>query len=173
MVMKTKKTKKSKGQRGNTTYGHGARKKWMGSGGHGGKGMSGTGKRADHKKSLVIKLYGNDYFGKQGITCRSTQRKKAKEINLREIQQNLESLMKKFGKGTILVLKKYKILGDGELSSKLEIKAKAFTASAKEKIEAAGGKAIVIEEKKKITENKENHESKEAPKKEKAVAKKK
>ncbi len=39
---------------------------------------------------------------------------------------------------------KLKILGTGELSKKLEVKAHGFTASAKEKIEKAGGKAEVI-----------------------------
>ena len=38
-----------------------------------------------------------------------------------------------------------KVLGNGELTAKIEVKANAFSASAKEKIEAAGGKAIVIE----------------------------
>ncbi|MCR4890770.1 MAG: 50S ribosomal protein L15 [Lachnospiraceae bacterium] len=37
-----------------------------------------------------------------------------------------------------------KILGDGELNKKLTVQANAFSASAKEKIEAAGGKAEVI-----------------------------
>ena len=37
-----------------------------------------------------------------------------------------------------------KILGQGEISKKLTVKANAFSASAKEKIEAAGGKAEVI-----------------------------
>ena len=37
-----------------------------------------------------------------------------------------------------------KILGNGEISKKLTVKANAFSASAKEKIEAAGGKAEVI-----------------------------
>ncbi len=37
-----------------------------------------------------------------------------------------------------------KILGNGELKKKLTVKANAFSASAKEKIEAAGGKAEVI-----------------------------
>lgn len=37
-----------------------------------------------------------------------------------------------------------KILGNGELTSKLTVKAKKFTKSAIEKIEAAGGKAEVI-----------------------------
>jgi large subunit ribosomal protein L15 len=37
-----------------------------------------------------------------------------------------------------------KILGNGTISKKLTVKASAFSASAKEKIEAAGGKAEVI-----------------------------
>ncbi len=37
-----------------------------------------------------------------------------------------------------------KILGNGELTKKLTVQAKSFSASAKEKIEAAGGKAEVI-----------------------------
>ena len=37
-----------------------------------------------------------------------------------------------------------KILGNGELTKKLTVKASAFSASAKEKIEAAGGKAEVV-----------------------------
>ena len=46
-----------------------------------------------------------------------------------------------------LVAKKYdgiRILGNGELSKKLNVKAAGISASAKEKIEAAGGKAEVI-----------------------------
>lgn len=38
-----------------------------------------------------------------------------------------------------------KILGDGEISRAITVHAHRFTASAKEKIEAAGGHAIVIE----------------------------
>ena len=42
------------------------------------------------------------------------------------------------------VLDGVKILGNGELSKKLTVKATVFSAAAKEKIEAAGGKAEVI-----------------------------
>ena len=38
-----------------------------------------------------------------------------------------------------------KVLGNGELTAALQVKANAFSASATSKIEAAGGKAIVIE----------------------------
>lgn len=37
-----------------------------------------------------------------------------------------------------------KVLGEGELTKKLTVKATVFSASAKEKIEAAGGKAEVV-----------------------------
>ena len=39
-----------------------------------------------------------------------------------------------------------KILGNGELTAKLEVSADAFSKSAIQKIEAAGGKAIIVEE---------------------------
>ena len=38
-----------------------------------------------------------------------------------------------------------KVLGDGELTKKLDVKLQAYSASAKEKIEAAGGKAEGVE----------------------------
>ena len=76
--MKIKKRKKSSRMHGKKmgTHGWGARKKHKKSGHKGGKGMSGSGKRADHKKSLVIKLYGHKYFGKQGITSKGTKKDK-------------------------------------------------------------------------------------------------
>ena len=46
-------------------------------------------------------------------------------------------IIKKIGAGI-------KIMGDGELNKKLTVQANKFTATAKEKIEAAGGKAEVI-----------------------------
>ena len=70
---------------------------------------------------------------------------------------NLETLDKLFNDGdavsmeTLLekgVIRKelngLKVLGRGEITKKLTVKAAIFSASAKEKIEAAGGKAEVI-----------------------------
>ncbi|QDU93192.1 50S ribosomal protein L15 [Lignipirellula cremea] len=45
-----------------------------------------------------------------------------------------------------------KILGDGELTKKLKVTANRFSASAKEKIEKAGGEAIVIRSIKPVAE---------------------
>ena len=97
-MKKTHKRKKYSRAHGKNmgTAGWGSRKKHRSSGNRGGRGMAGSGKRADHKKTLITKLYGNTYFGKQGITSRGTKKDKRKRINLEQIQQNIE----KYGKKT-------------------------------------------------------------------------
>jgi large subunit ribosomal protein L15 len=69
---------------------------------------------------------------------------------------NVGSLAKRFPSGTVDLaalqnagmvprsLKTVKILGEGELPQKLNVKASAFSASAKEKIEKAGGTVEVV-----------------------------
>ncbi len=143
--MITKKRKKASRQHGRNmgTHGGGARKKRKGSGHRGGKGMSGSGKRADHKKTLVIKLYGNKYFGKQGITSRGTKRDTRKRINLGQIEMNLEKYGKKGKEGWEIDLKDYKILGTGEVQNKLIIKAKEASKSAIEKVKKKGGEILL------------------------------
>lgn len=142
--MKIKKTKKSKKKRGTSTHGHGARKKWKKSGHRGGTGMAGTGKRADQKKTLIIKKYGNKYFGKQGITSRKTEKRKNLVINLDDIEKNLDNLIEKYGKNGWLELKEFKILGDGEIKTNLKIKAREISKGALDKIKKAGGEVEVL-----------------------------
>jgi len=125
------------------THGRGARKKAQGSGHRGGKGMSGSGKRADHKKTLITKLYGNKYFGKQGVTSRGTKKDKTDKINLQQIEINLEKYANRKGNAWEINLKKYKILGTGEVKNKLIITAKAASKSAIEKVKKMGGEIIV------------------------------
>ena len=147
--MKTKKRRKSSRMSGRNmgTHGRGARKKAQGTGHRGGKGMSGSGKRADHKKTLVTNLYGGKYFGKQGVTSRGTKRDTRQRINLNQIELNLE----KYEKDGKINLKNYKILGTGEVKSKLVIEAKEASKSAIEKVKKAGGE-IILPEKKKANE---------------------
>lgn len=130
--------------RGTGTHKGGARKKRKKSGHKGGVGMAGSGKRADQKKTLITKLYGHGYFGKQGITSRKTQRDKRQRINLGEIELHLEKYGKKIGEKWEINLEKYKILGAGELTKKdkLIIKAKEASLSAINKIKKAGGEII-------------------------------
>ena len=153
--MKTKKRKKSSRMHGKGmgTHGWGARKKHKKSGHRGGKGMSGSGKRGDQKKTLVTKLYGNKYFGKQGITSRGTKRDTRKRINLGDIEKNLEKYGKKSGDKFEINLSDYKILGDGKVlqggvphkgaKNKLIIKAKEASKSAIEKVKKMGGEIIL------------------------------
>jgi large subunit ribosomal protein L15 len=146
--MKLKKRKKAGRMHGHAmgTHGWGARKKHISSGNRGGFGMSGTGKMAGHKKTYITKLYGTEYFGKQGITSRGTAKNKENVINIWDLVKNLESLKKKFmNKSGVIDMGDYKILGDGEIKEKITIKAKAASQSAIEKIEKAGGKIIIPE----------------------------
>ena len=153
MTMKTKKRKRSSRMhgRGMGTHGRGSRKKAKKSGHHGGPGMAGSGKRADHKKSLVINLYGNSYFGKQGITSRGTKRDTRQRISLRNVELNLESyvkkgIAKKSGEKYEVDLRKYKILGsskDYKPKKKMVIKAMEASESAMELVKSAGGEIVL------------------------------
>ncbi|MEK6847853.1 MAG: uL15 family ribosomal protein [Nanoarchaeota archaeon] len=156
-LKKTKKRKKASRMhgRGAGTHGWGARKKHKKSGHRGGKGMAGTGKRADQKKTLVTKLYGHNYFGKQGITSRGTEKDKRLRINLRDIELGIESLIKrgvakKTEKGIEINLPSYKILDVSKEylpKNKLVIKAKEASKSAAEKVKKAGGEIILSKKK--------------------------
>ncbi len=143
--MKLKKRRKSSRMHGQNmgSHGRGARKKGKGTGHRGGKGMSGSGKRADHKKTLITAKYGHSYFGKQGITSRGTKKDKRKRINLQDIEQNLAKYGKKTGEKWEIDLKNYKILGKGEVKNKLIIKAKEASKSAIDKIKKGGGEIIL------------------------------
>ena len=105
--------------------------------------MHGSGKRADHKKTLVIKLYGHGYFGKRGIKSKGSKKDKGNRINLQLIEKNLQKYGKKTDKGFEVNLNSYKILGTGEVKNKLIIKAKEASKSAIEKVKKAGGDIIL------------------------------
>jgi len=153
-ITKRKKSSRMHG-RGRGSNGRGERKRGRKKGEKGGKGMAGTGKRADQKKTLITKLYGHSYFGKQGITSKKTQRDKRKRINLREIQMNPEKYGKKTSKGWEIELKEYKILGEGDIKDKIFIKAKEASKSAIEKIKKAGGEIIFQKKEEKVEAKKE------------------
>lgn len=84
---------------------------------------------------------------KRGFTCRNSKEIVGINVSALEVFDN-DSVV------TVDVLKEkgiisnpkdgVKILGNGELTKKLTVQVNAFSASAKEKIEALGGKAEVI-----------------------------
>lgn len=133
--MKVKKRKKSSRFRGTHTHGRGFKKKARGSGHRGGVGMAGTGKRGDQRKTLVLNLFGNDYFGKDK-TLRKKPKIKLKSINLRDIVQ-------KYSSKEAIKLKGYKVLGEGDVNTKLTITASAASQSAIDKVKKAGGDIII------------------------------
>ena len=143
--MVKKRSKRSR-LRGRKTCGWGSRKKHRGSGSRGGKGMAGTGKRSGHHKTFILRYF-KEYFGKRGFV--PIRENGLKVINLDLIERSLNKMIKegtakKTPKGIELNLPKYKILGAGELKSKLIIKAGSFSESAKEKIEKIGGTAEIV-----------------------------
>jgi len=141
MGFKIKKEKKNRRYRGSKGCGGGFRQKRRGKGSHGGKGMSGTGKRSSQKMQfgqIVAKNAGFEkYFGKSGYTSASTAKNKKDELNLDDIQKTL-------GHQKEIVLEGYKILGRGE-GFKSVIKAETASKSAIEKMEKAGGKIVIKE----------------------------
>lgn len=157
--MKTKKRKKVSRMhgRGRGSHGWGERKKHKKKGHRGGKGMAGTGKRGDQKKTLITKLYGHGYFGKQGITSKSTKKDKRKRINIQDIQLKIAAYGKKSGDKWEINLEGYKILGKGNVKDKLIIRAQAASKSALNKVKAAGGEITIQKAEK---EKKIKHESK-------------
>ncbi|MEK6919062.1 MAG: uL15 family ribosomal protein [Nanoarchaeota archaeon] len=169
--MKLHKRKKPSRHRGTRTAGWAMKKHKGGKGNSGGKGMAGTGKRADHKKSWVL-VNQYPYFGKQGFTSKGTENRSNDVYNLDDIEGMLLSNKAKNG---VLELKQYKVLGDGEITQKAKIHAKAFSKSAKEKIQAAGGEAIVVAQKRNEPKegNKEFLEEKKAAKEKKTTTEKK
>jgi len=165
-LKKTHKSKKSKKQvgKGMGTHGRGARKAGKDKGHKGGLGMAGSGKRADQHKSKIINMYGNDYFGKSGVTSRSTKKDKRDRINLFDIQN-------KYKPGEVN-LESYKILGEGEIKDKFTIKAKEASKTAIEKVEKAGGKIVFPEKNQSVKETEKPAEKKTSGEKEKKEDKK-
>lgn len=148
--MRIKKRRKSVRYKGWQTAKRGKSHRTRGSGNQGGVGMSGTGKRADQKKTLVIKLTGgNNYFGKDKALRRGNVPKKLNIINLSSVS------LKTPDKSGIIDLTGYKILGEGELKEKFKIKASSASASAKDKIEKSGSELVLVNSEEKVEKKKE------------------
>lgn len=141
--MVVRKRKKLSRRRGHRTHGWGAAKKHRGAGNRGGRGMAGSGKRADQKKPSIIKEYGTKYFGKKGFV--SKIRKKVNAVNLSYVEKNLSKFEK--GKdGYNINLGKIgvnKLLGSGYVKNKLIITVDSASKRAIEKVKKTGGDVIV------------------------------
>lgn len=137
MKMVVRRKKKVRKMRGRRSYGYGSHKKHRGGGSRGGRGQAGMHK---HKWSYVT-TYEPDRFGKRGFKQPSAVSKKVKAVNV----SNLEKLAGEKKTLNLQELGYDKVLGSGKIGSALEVTAASFSKGAIEKIEAAGGKVIVIE----------------------------
>lgn len=142
------KKRKNKKMRAETTHGYGAMKKHRGAGNRGGKGMAGSGKRADQKKPSIIKQFGlSTYFGKRGFKRPQGIKADVTVTNLDFLDAHLEQYLAKGqvtkeGDSFVVDLEKLgfqKLLGRGKLTHKIKISAPSLSASAIKKIEEAGG----------------------------------
>jgi len=148
MYMSAERRKKVRKLRGSRTHGWGHPKKHRGKGSRGGVGNSGKGKRGQHKMSLLNSL-GIKNIGAHGFKRPQEVIANVVTINLRDVEARLDKWVKKGlatdEKGIITVdmdkIGVTKVLGAGRVLRKLNIKADRISASAKEKIEKAGGKA--------------------------------
>ncbi len=121
--------KKSRKYLGNRRWGAGNIKNNRGSGDRGGVGKAGR----KHKWTYIVK-YAPDTIGKKGFA----------RVKVRMKEVNLDYINEKFGNEKEVNLYGYKVLGGGNLSKPLIIKASDFSRIALEKIKKVGGEAVKV-----------------------------
>ncbi|NYZ74450.1 uL15 family ribosomal protein [Candidatus Micrarchaeota archaeon] len=140
--MTKRKARQKSGYLGHRSHGRGNVKNRRGSGNRGGRGMAGICK---HKNSWAAK-YAPGYFGKTGFK-RPVEKKEVVVINLYEINQRaaLNQLENKAGKYHFDF--DGKVLGTGEVTVPLVIRAASWSKNVEKKLGAAGGQISAIEAK--------------------------
>ncbi len=136
MVLRHRKKKND-----NRTHGHGDSARPRGAGNRGGRGRAGMGKKAQHKKFLLLK--------EEKIKIR-IKNKGPGAITLSKLDREIDIFVKKgFAEKVkdnyIFYASKAnyeKVLGNGRLTHKIEIRAKKFSKNAKIKITEAGSKFV-------------------------------
>lgn len=144
--MTVNKRKKVSRYRGSMTHGGGAKKKRRGAGNKGGRGMAGSGKRADSKKPSIWK---EKYFGKHGFS--SKRSKNIKVINIGYLDENIlklcsQKLANKESDFFSIELDKLgfnKLLSRGNVTNKYKITVPYASKKAIEKIKNNGGEVIL------------------------------
>ena len=144
-------TDKKRRQRGSRTHGGGTHKNRRGAGNRGGRGNAG---RSKHQ------LHGQDPLGKHGFTRPEEVREEVREVGLRDLDERAPELVdaglaEEAGDGYRIDARDVvdggheadvvKVLGDGQARRTLEVVADAFSETAAERIEAAGGSAELTE----------------------------
>ena len=144
--MTVNKRKKSARYRGSKTHGCGSMKKRRGAGNKGGRGMAGSGKRADSKKPS---LWGERYFGKFGFKSKSTA--DIRPVNIEYLEANIGKLSMqnaavKENDMYSIDLEKLgfnKLLGSGKVLNKYRVRVSYASKKAIEKVKGRGGEVIL------------------------------
>ena len=121
---------KTKEKRGHRTY-HGKHKNARGGGSRGGRGDVGKCKHHFMRSMLLGTQMGKHGFVRQPLSD---------EVDV----VNVDVLDQMAGPDGKVEIGEMKVLGRGRVTRKLEVSALGFTALAKNKIEAAGGQAVVV-----------------------------
>jgi large subunit ribosomal protein L15 len=143
--------KKKKRKRGSRTHGSGSQKNRRGAGNRGGRGAAG---RKDHEKQLHGPL------GKDGFTRPEDAKEHVESINASTLDEDAalyvaEGVAEETDDGVAVDARDVvedghevdvvKVLGGGQVHRSLSVTADAFSASAREAIEGAGGEAVLSE----------------------------
>ncbi|MBP7119845.1 MAG: uL15m family ribosomal protein [Methanolinea sp.] len=132
--------------RGSRTCGGGTHKNRRGAGNRGGRGRAG---HRDHRFSHFL-LYGEVHNGKHGFVNKTPDRMNILSVGrLDEMIDELIAAGLASRKDDAVVISADqigidKILGNGKVTQKMHVTARAFSGQAKQKIEAMGGQALVI-----------------------------
>ena len=147
--MPKRKERKSKYLRGMRRHGKGNIKNRRGAGNRGGRGKAGMHK---HKWSYTVK-YEPDKYGRHGFVRHN--KKPMPAINVWEIENYIkQNMLEKDGELYTFTFKG-KILGSGEITKPVKVRALKITQKAKKKIEEAGGRVEIIKEEIKEKQEKE------------------
>ncbi|WP_136688375.1 uL15m family ribosomal protein [Halorhabdus amylolytica] len=144
-------TNKKKRQRGSRTHGGGTHKNRRGAGHRGGRGAAGRDKHEMHNHPAL---------GKSGFTRPEKAQEDVREIDVRTLDEDAallaaDGLAEETGDGYEIDAREVvedgheadvvKVLGAGQVRNELIVVADAFSAGAREKLEAAGGSAELSE----------------------------
>ena len=132
--------------RGSRTCGGGTHKNRRGAGNRGGRGRAG---HRDHRFSH-FHVYGEVHNGKHGFFNQTSAEVNVLSVGrLSEMVEELIAAGMASREGDAVVISADqigidKILGNGKVTQKMHVSARAFSGQAKQKIEAMGGQALVI-----------------------------
>lgn len=132
--------------RGSRTCGGGTHKNRRGAGNRGGRGRAG---HRDHRFSHFL-LYDEVHNGKDGFFNQTSR--KDRILSVGQLCQMTDDLISagiatREGETITIDVDRIgidKILGNGKITVKMNVTARSFSAQARSKIEAMGGKALVI-----------------------------